>query len=329
MDLLFKDLIGIHIQEFHTWSRYPVDVFVHLSDEKYVQIAHAGEEIHIERLSQYEHKQVDVLYVRKSEYERFVNRHIEVAGVIVARDDYETHKKSKALEHVTKMVFNELDHLGFTSAAYHHAKSVSNATITLIEINPDLKQLLEAMKDVSDESLAHSIAVSVVAVSIANSMGWTHRPMLEKLALGAMLHDVGLKQIPKPITQKPLGQMSYEEVQIYETHPMRGMQMLQSLGVVPDDVLSIVYEHHENNAGHGYPRRLKKLRIHPLAQVVSLANVFCEMILKGINCPHPKKPAEAFLFIQHNLAPLYNKDALKGLAKLTESYFVDEYEDAS
>ena len=43
----------------------------------------------------------------------------------------------------------------------------------------------------------------------------------------------------------------------------------------------VALEHHEDCTGKGFPQRLNKHRIHPLAKVVGVANQFCNFALKS------------------------------------------------
>ncbi len=63
--------------------------------------------------------------------------------------------------------------------------------------------------------------------------------------------------------------MTTAEIMQWETHPFRGMQMLQAIGIVPDDVVSMVYEHHENSIGQGFPQKFREVRLHPLGKITS------------------------------------------------------------
>jgi len=115
--------------------------------------------------------------------------------------------------------------------------------------------------------------------------------------------------------------MTFEETQLYEQHPFKGMQMLLTLGIVPDDVIAVVYEHHENAIGQGYPRKLRNLKMHPLGKVVALANDFCELTLPGPNTPVPKSAREAILTIEVTMGQPHNKEAFRALQLVVNKEF--------
>ncbi|NJL24042.1 MAG: HD domain-containing protein [Calothrix sp. SM1_5_4] len=201
---------------------------------------------------------------------------------------------------------------------YNNAKQITEAVVALVETHKALSALFIALAKVSDQLLAHSVAVSTLSIMIGQNMGFQKKQTLEKLAMGGLLHDIGMKSLPPELIEKPLAAMSPEEIQIYETHAYKGMQMLQSLGIVPDDVVSIVYEHHENSIGQGFPQRIRDVKIHPLAKVTALADAYASLILPNVNCPVPKNPREALMYIEHTLGIPYNREAFRALKRLIE-----------
>jgi len=313
-----SDMVAIPISEFLSANRLPVDIFIRLSQSKFVQLAKAGEEVQLERLGHYENKHIDFLYIRKLDYGIYVEQNLTIAGILLNKKELMRDQRTTVLSQATKTVFRELEHVGFTPVTLVHAKAVVKSTVELVEAKISLSNLIQNLQNSSEEIVAHSSAVSVIAVMIGHAMGWENRVTLEKLALGGLLHDIGKKELPPELLKKPRADMSFEEIQVYETHAFRGMQILQSLGIVPDDVISIVYEHHENSAGQGYPRRLKDMRLHPLARVIQLADVFAELTIRNVNCPAPRSAEEAVQYIEETMGTPFNRDVFKALKKMAD-----------
>ena len=108
-------------------------------------------------------------------------------------------------------------------------------------------------------------------------------------------------------------------MQKWETHSFRGMQLLNALGVVPDDVVAMVYEHHENSIGQGYPQMTRDVKQHPLGKITTLANEFAELTLPGPNMPTPKTAREALVYIETTMGLPFNKEVFRALRRLVES----------
>ncbi|HEX4923150.1 MAG TPA: HD domain-containing phosphohydrolase [Bdellovibrionales bacterium] len=306
------EMVAIPVKEFISASKLTADIFVRLGD-RFVQIARAGDTVAVERLMVYESKKVDYLYVRKSDYSTYVDKNLAIAGVLINRSELDVSRKNGFVTAISHSVLQEMEDLGFTSETFEHARAVTKITVDLIEAKPAFRDLFAALNNCSNETLAHSVAVSMVAVMLGQALGWTQQSVLEKLALGGLLHDIGMKELPPTLLKKPRAEMSFSELREYETHCDRGVKILQSLGIVPDDVICIVLEHHELAAGQGFPKRLKSVRIHPLARVVGLANYFCELTVKNRNSGRVRTPAEAVAYIEKTASKHYNKELMSAL----------------
>jgi HD-GYP domain-containing protein (c-di-GMP phosphodiesterase class II) len=94
-----------------------------------------------------------------------------------------------------------------------------------------------------------------------------------------MLHDVGKRFIPSAILHKD-GQLSPEEREMLETHPLRGYVELCDRPGLEFGQLMMVYQHHERIDGGGYPVRILGDEIHPWAKMLSVINVFDGMTAK-------------------------------------------------
>ncbi len=316
-----EQMIPVPIQDFIAGAITPVDLFVKLNDAKYVLVVKGKQKTDRDQLRTYENKTVEYLWVKKSEYGKIVANNMSIAGIVINSATLETAQKSYILTQASASVFTELEHVGLGFESYSHSKQIVDATVALASSHRDLNDLLLGLKSASDILLQHSMAVAYVSVLIAYTLKWENKQTIEKLALGALLHDIGLKALPPELVLKTRAKMTHDETQLYETHPYKGMQMLLSLGIVPDDVIAVVYEHHENAIGQGFPRKLRNIKSHPLAKVVSLADEFCDLVMVNPNCRSPKTPREALLTIEYTMGQPHNKEAFRALQMVVNKEF--------
>ena len=75
------------------------------------------------------------------------------------------------------------------------------------------------------------------------------------IARGAFLHDIGKVSIPEAILLKP-GNLTPDETAVVRQHCFHGYEILRRIPFVVEPA-EIVYSHHENYDGSGYPRGLK------------------------------------------------------------------------
>ena len=128
--------------------------------------------------------------------------------------------------------------------------------------------------------LEHSDDTARLSVEIARRAGMDKR-MIEIIEFGARVHDIGKIGIPPSIVGK-VGKYTFEEMRAMKRHPEIGAEMLGKLlnignGVIPDGVIEIVLQHHENYDGTGYPKGIRGEEIHPGARILRVADSFHAM----------------------------------------------------
>lgn len=313
-----QEFMPIAIDDLVSGTINPVDLFVRIKDEKFVQVAKANTTLDVHQLKNYQSKSIEYLYIRKTEYSKVAQQSIMLAGMLIQRNDVASERKSALLKSATATVFNRMDHIGVDVELYNSAKQVTDAVVTVVNSQTHFLNLIEGLAHGGDHRLSHSVAVSLLSSMIGQEMGFNKKSTLEKLALGGLLHDIGIKALPPELLTKPRIEMTNQEIQLYETHPYKGAQLLAGLGVVPDDIVSIVYEHHENSIGQGYPQRIRDVKAHPLSKIVALANHFVELTISGPDCMKTRSPREAIMFIEHTLGLPFNKDAFRALKRIIE-----------
>jgi HD-GYP domain-containing protein (c-di-GMP phosphodiesterase class II) len=101
-------------------------------------------------------------------------------------------------------------------------------------------------------TFTHSINVCVFSVALANQIGLHGRAELHDFAVGALLHDLGESEIPKPILNKT-GALTAEEMEIMRSHVIRGENILLEKGQMSATRMLPVSLHDERLDGTGYP----------------------------------------------------------------------------
>jgi HD-GYP domain-containing protein (c-di-GMP phosphodiesterase class II) len=130
----------------------------------------------------------------------------------------------------------------------------------------------------------HCLDTTVTAAMIGRLIGYD-RETLKRLAVGCVLHDIGILFADANLTERP-GATSDEEDDRVKDHTVLGYLFIRDslkLGVLASHV---AYQHHERQDGHGYPRALvggNRIargsevhvpgRITPLAEIAAIADL--------------------------------------------------------
>lgn len=135
--------------------------------------------------------------------------------------------------------------------------------------------LSEAMMRRDPGTAGHERRVSDLAVAVGRELGWDGE-RLEGLHLAAMVHDVGQIHIPAEILNRPRA-LNQQEFELVKMHVESGYQILKDVEF-PWPVAEIVYQHHENLDGSGYPRGLKGDQILAEARIIRVCDAIEAML---------------------------------------------------
>jgi HD-GYP domain-containing protein (c-di-GMP phosphodiesterase class II) len=118
----------------------------------------------------------------------------------------------------------------------------------------------------------HSVNVCVLSVGLGVATGMDIL-QIERLGLGAMLHDIGKSAIPVEILNKQ-GKLDDREFKIVQGHVLEGEKILLENHRLSPEALLAVTQHHEKLSGKGYPMRLTDNSISLMGRITSIADCY-------------------------------------------------------
>jgi len=120
----------------------------------------------------------------------------------------------------------------------------------------------------------HSHRVSELSCAIAESMN-IDSATLERLRIGALLHDIGKIGVSDEVLRKP-GKLTAAEFAVIQLHPLIGRRILEGVhGFAP--YLEAVELHHENWDGTGYPHGQRGEQTPIEARIIHVADAYDAM----------------------------------------------------
>ena len=122
----------------------------------------------------------------------------------------------------------------------------------------------------------HSTSVSRYSEALARAINLPEEEV-QRITLGALLHDVGKIGIPENVLKKP-GKLDKNEWDVMKQHPTIGAEKVLAPNEALRDLIPIVKYHHERIDGTGYPEQLKGDKIPLAARIVAVADAFHALI---------------------------------------------------
>jgi len=262
----------------------PYDLYVNSSAnenrERYVRIYPQGEALSGEELKIFKKKYFQ-MYVHESQREDYLKSiiHCNNATDVVKTDII----KSSAIHYLDKLFDDDKE---FTTELLSETISECKTAVeSMVDVIKDydvskVQNLIASLSFHDFYTYDHSINVSMYCISLYRAV----KPNATKeeivmAGLGGLLHDIGKIKITTEIINNP-DKLSDEEFAIIKKHPDYGLQLLTEnpcpdcQGVDFSIIKRIVYEHHENFNGTGYPRKISGNDIHLLARVTAIADFF-------------------------------------------------------
>lgn len=143
----------------------------------------------------------------------------------------------------------------------------------LIEVVTSLASAIDAKDEYTKD---HSSSVSRYSVSLAKAINLPDKDV-ERIKLGALLHDIGKIGVPEDVLTKP-SRLNDEEFKIIQQHPTIGVEKILEPNPLLHDLIPIVKYHHEQWNGKGYPCGLKGEEIPLAARIVAIADTYHALI---------------------------------------------------
>lgn len=170
----------------------------------------------------------------------------------------------------------------------------------------------------------HAQTVASIAHALATGMGIDSKTT-RIIVLAALLHDIGKIGLPERIMVADYEELGKTEQLIYQSHVEKGWQFLQNIAGL-EDVAKVVLQHHENYNGTGFPAQLEEDNILLEAQIVSIANVYHNLVYK-IPVEIFRKVGNPRLLVQPIELVLHRQaEAKKILYKKARHYQLDVFE---
>ena len=196
---------------------------------------------------------------------------------------------------------------------FHNEKIVSNEH--LLDVVSSLANTIDA-KDTYTKG--HSAAVSRYSEALARAINLPANEV-ERIKLGALLHDIGKIGIPEHVLRKPT-MLSDDELAIMKQHPSIGADKVLKPNKSLHDLIPMVKYHHEHIDGTGYPYGLKGDEIPLSARIVAVADAYhalisdrpyrkglsvskaCEILKMGAGVQWDRELVRQFIIIAPSLA---------------------------
>lgn len=146
--------------------------------------------------------------------------------------------------------------------------------------DPDVINSMTEIRNISTDLYTHCINVCSLSTVMALKLKMTKK-QVKNIAMGAILHDIGLKYIQAPYIDVSEDELSPKDELEYKKHTIYGYSSIQDENWISDISKEIILLHHENIDGTGFPFQHNGSKIKMEVRIVSVCDEF-DSLISGI-----------------------------------------------
>ncbi len=169
------------------------------------------------------------------------------------------------------------------------AQKIVSELYEILDIADNSRALLNLIgsNEPNEEFFLHALNVSSLSLMVGQDLGLS-REDAEKLALGALFHDIGELKFPAEQLLRKGSMSASERKNFLSTHPKYGVELAEKLPNFPYEAIDVIRQHHERLNGSGFPTGKKDDQISKFAKIVMVVDEYDEL------CHHPD-PAKSLI----------------------------------
>lgn len=272
-----KEYCGIRISTLIRLGFTNFDLYVRLTESKYVKLLHQESTFDQEDARKLLGKNINRLYLKTVDAKKLLLEFQENITQIENSSKFTAMEKIQITHEASDLVYNLYQALGWGQEVQAIAEKSIRLAVEVLSQNPYFLELLKAHANRKDSYVAdHSSALIYISCGIARYLDWFSDYSFSKLSTAAFLHDIVLTpeqegNIRKLYTEANGLEISSEEVELYKQHPKMSAALLEGMKNLLPDIDKIILQHHERPDGTGFPFGLTARRIHPLAALFIVA----------------------------------------------------------
>ncbi len=176
--------------------------------------------------------------------------------------------KKEATQIVSKLISNI--RLG-GSVRVEYAESVVEEIVQSVIHNHEALLGMMSIREPELYDIEHSVSVSILLATFGKFLGMSSQS-IQQIALGGLLHDIGITKVPLSIMQKR-GPLTNREFDIMCRHVDYAREMLQS-SELPTITQEVIFDHHERLDGSGYPLGKEGDELSQYARMIAIVDVY-------------------------------------------------------
>ena len=154
-------------------------------------------------------------------------------------------------------------------------EGATNDIMASIFRNPDALLFMTRMKDRDAYLFEHAINTSILMTAFASYLDYDEK-LIQEMAIGAFMLDIGKTLIPKSILNKA-EKLTAEEFKQVQKHVEYSKKIIEGIPGVSPVSIDVAATHHERLDASGYPEGLKGDEIPTWGRMIAIVDTYDAM----------------------------------------------------
>lgn len=171
------------------------------------------------------------------------------------------------------------------------------------------------LKERNGNLYEHTVVVTLLAIMVARKLK-IKEEILGHIALGCLLHDLGIRYITVPYINYDIENSRASEIFEYKKHTILAYSVLEGETWLDDIVKKMILSHHERKDGSGFPLKQKTKDIE--CNIIQVCDAF-DCMISGMECKR-KGIQEALEYLVETSDILFERKIVKEIEKIVARY---------
>lgn len=274
-----NDVVEVDLREMAGRAKSVFDLYVRLSNQKYVKIVKIGDVLSADRVESYLAKGVKALYILKSAQQAYLDFYDRMVADVLKDANVKIETKTTQVASQGQSALMFLRNSGFSDQSVAAAQQyVSNTTELVKQIAAKNAKVEALLSDVA--SFEHSLAITTMAGIVIRHIGG-QAPVINAIGLACFLHDVALVGESPEMLDENESTMTPEQLKTYHAHPTEGAKIAKKMKSVPPVAVQAIAQHHLRNGKKGFPSEAAVSEVNRIAELIGLCHEFLKLIRKS------------------------------------------------
>ncbi len=276
-----KTYCKINLSFFFSTKEVFCDVYVKISETKYIKIMNRYEQIDLSDLKRLEQKNIKYLYVKQRDFALIIKRLVSSLDPLKKQSSGKELVQNLNISPVFSIQLQEtvaetINKIGLNQEALEMTSVAIDNTMNLVERNNEVFEILNYSIKRENYLSEHSFLLSYLGCAILKESPYSGEEAFLAITLAAFFHDVTLEDSAigkiQVQSERKFKNLGVEEQLEYLSHPKAASDIVKKIEGIPKEVNQIIENHHERYNGSGFPNGLNYRRLSPICSIFNVAH---------------------------------------------------------